>query len=69
MVSRIFSALLVNVLASPLAFAWFHVPCGAPLIDERLDPIVSPGALGSNHAHTVHGSNGSAFSEYNSYIC
>lgn len=44
--------------ASP-ALAFFRLPCGPPLVVERVDPIISPGAI-AGHVHTVAG--GSAFS-------
>ncbi|TCD71412.1 hypothetical protein EIP91_010118 [Steccherinum ochraceum] len=37
------------------AHAWFRLQCTDPLVSERIDPIVSPGVVGSNHVHTVHG--------------
>ncbi|KAF8178495.1 hypothetical protein BJ912DRAFT_665000 [Pholiota molesta] len=38
--------------------AWFRVACSTtPLVQERLDPIVSSGISPSNHVHTVHGGN------------
>ncbi|KAF9473288.1 hypothetical protein BDN70DRAFT_965901 [Pholiota conissans] len=40
------------------AAAWFRVACSTtPLVQERLDPIVSPGISPSNHVHTIHGGN------------
>ncbi|KDR70134.1 hypothetical protein GALMADRAFT_887752 [Galerina marginata CBS 339.88] len=50
--------LLVAVTFHPqLVNAWFRVACTTPLVQERIDPIVSPGASPSNHVHTVHGAN------------
>ncbi|KAH7030703.1 uncharacterized protein B0I36DRAFT_288299 [Microdochium trichocladiopsis] len=36
--------------------AFWRLPCGAPLIVERSDPIVSPGRP-SGHSHTIMGAN------------
>ncbi|KJA22476.1 hypothetical protein HYPSUDRAFT_40849 [Hypholoma sublateritium FD-334 SS-4] len=60
-------ALLTLFLGCNPAAAWFRVPCSTtPVVEERLDPIVSPGISPSNHVHTVHGSNMfSANSTYN----
>ncbi|KAF7351502.1 WSC domain protein [Mycena sanguinolenta] len=35
--------------------AWFRVACTDPLVQERLDPIISPGVVPSQHVHTIHG--------------
>ena len=40
------------------AHAFFRMPCSQPVVVERADPIVNPGAV-SGHLHTVMG--GSAF--------
>ncbi len=40
------------------AAAWWILGCGQPVVVERIDPIVSPGAV-SAHVHTIMG--GSAF--------
>ncbi|KAF8158279.1 hypothetical protein B0H34DRAFT_846084 [Crassisporium funariophilum] len=37
------------------ANAWFRVACTGPLVQERVDPIISPGSYPSNHVHTIHG--------------
>ncbi|KAF5347837.1 hypothetical protein D9758_013820 [Tetrapyrgos nigripes] len=37
------------------ASAWFRLPCTDPLVQERIDPIISPGKIPSQHVHTVHG--------------
>ncbi|KAF8908199.1 hypothetical protein CPB84DRAFT_1843653 [Gymnopilus junonius] len=41
--------------------AWFRVSCTTPLVQERLDPIISPGVSPSNHVHTIHGGNSGFF--------
>ncbi|KAF5310186.1 hypothetical protein D9619_010599 [Psilocybe cf. subviscida] len=47
------------------SYAWFKVACTSPLVQERLDPIISPGVSPSNHVHTIHGaSNFAANSTY-----
>jgi len=60
MVSRSFTSLLIALASAGLANAWFRVACTTPLVTERIDPIVSPGVIGSNHVHTIHGSSGFA---------
>lgn len=44
------SVLLLNVVS----VSGFWVFNSAPLVTERLDPVVTPGAV-SPHMHTVHG--------------
>lgn len=46
-------------LSTPTA-AFFRLPCGAPIVVQRADPIVNPGAL-SGHVHTIMGGNGFGF--------
>ncbi|KIY72101.1 hypothetical protein CYLTODRAFT_389321 [Cylindrobasidium torrendii FP15055 ss-10] len=46
---------LISILSAGSAQAWFRLPCTSPLVQERLDPIVSPGQTPSQHTHTVHG--------------
>ncbi|KAJ7073580.1 hypothetical protein C8F01DRAFT_1271222, partial [Mycena amicta] len=51
-----FVALVATLLGSvDLTNAWFRVACADPLVQERLDPIVSPGGNPSNHVHTISG--------------
>ncbi|ETN40440.1 uncharacterized protein HMPREF1541_04717 [Cyphellophora europaea CBS 101466] len=53
------------LLASP-ASAFWRLPCKSPIVVERTDPIVQPGAV-SNHVHTIMGGNGFAPTmDYNS---
>uniref|UniRef100_A0A0W0FVT9 DUF1996 domain-containing protein n=1 Tax=Moniliophthora roreri TaxID=221103 RepID=A0A0W0FVT9_MONRR len=47
-----FLALLAVV---SVANAWFRLPCTGPLVQERVDPIISPTEVPSQHVHTVHG--------------
>ncbi|RMZ74765.1 hypothetical protein DV737_g5758, partial [Chaetothyriales sp. CBS 132003] len=63
--SRFEPLALLALLASPAAAFW-RLPCKSPIVVERLDPIVSPGAV-SGHAHTIMGGNGFAPTmDYNS---
>lgn len=53
-------------LAAVPATAFWRLPCKAPIVVERADPIVSPGLV-SNHLHTIMGGNGFDFvMDYNS---
>ncbi|KAF8895538.1 hypothetical protein BD779DRAFT_1434109 [Infundibulicybe gibba] len=66
-----FPSALVSILTalalSGTANAWFRVACTDPLVQERVDPIISPNTTPSNHVHTVHGaSNFNANSTFNS---
>ncbi|EED20675.1 WSC domain protein, putative [Talaromyces stipitatus ATCC 10500] len=58
------SALLTGFLATLWAAsptnAFFRMPCPGRLVDERADPIVSPGAI-SGHVHAIAGGNGFGF--------
>lgn len=42
------------------AHAFFRMPCSQPVVVERSDPIVNPGAI-SGHLHTIMGSSGFNF--------
>lgn len=48
------AALALATAPSPAAAFW-RLPCAAPVVVERADPIEQPGAV-SRHAHTVMGS-------------
>jgi len=54
MILSIFAA---GLLLVPSANAFWRLPCAGPVLDARVDPIVSPGGP-SSHAHTIMGSNG-----------
>ncbi|BFZ58725.1 hypothetical protein PYCC9005_005790 [Savitreella phatthalungensis] len=54
------SLAVLAIIFSPSAHAFWRMPCAAPLVVERLDPIVTPGKL-SGHMHTVMG--GSNFNQ------
>ncbi|KAJ7129906.1 hypothetical protein C8R43DRAFT_1026175 [Mycena crocata] len=41
--------------------AWFRVACTSPLVEERVDPVISPTSNPSNHVHTIHGAKNFAF--------
>ncbi|KAI0301541.1 hypothetical protein B0F90DRAFT_1628431 [Multifurca ochricompacta] len=49
------SLLVAALLIVPSANAFWRLPCAKPVLDARVDPIVSPGRA-SSHAHTVMGS-------------
>ncbi|TKX24210.1 hypothetical protein C1H76_3573 [Elsinoe australis] len=52
---------LAALLAAP-AQAFFRMGCGAPIVTERIDPIISPGQV-SGHVHQVVGGNGFGFTQ------
>jgi hypothetical protein len=56
------STLAVSLLVSVVnpAMAFWRMPCPGRLVDERADPIISPGQV-SGHAHTIVGGNGFGF--------
>lgn len=60
--STVVSSALLGLLAhvAPTAAFW-RMPCPGRLIDERADPIISPGVV-SGHVHTIAGGNGFNFS-------
>lgn len=51
---------LLALTASPVAAFW-RLPCQAPVVVERADPIINPGVV-SPHLHTIMGGNGFGFS-------
>ncbi len=51
-----FTSSLLSALIYP-AHGFFRIPCASRLMDQRMDPIVVPGAP-SAHVHTVAGGNG-----------
>ncbi|KAG9083115.1 hypothetical protein FRC07_014011, partial [Ceratobasidium sp. 392] len=57
MMQSALASLFVALLASGSANAWFRVACTDPLVQERVDPVVSPGKAPSQHVHTIHGAN------------
>ncbi|KAM0792065.1 hypothetical protein ACM66B_004770 [Microbotryomycetes sp. NB124-2] len=52
---------VLGALTLPTVEAFWRLPCSAPLIVERADPIVNPGAV-SGHVHTVMGGSNFALS-------
>ncbi|KAL0571171.1 hypothetical protein V5O48_010786 [Marasmius crinis-equi] len=46
---------IVLVTTTSVAHAWFRLPCTNPLVQVRVDPIISPNQVPSQHVHTVHG--------------
>jgi len=54
------SALVAALLAIAPVDAFWRLPCKAPLVTQRADPIVSPGKPAA-HAHTIMGGNGFGF--------
>jgi len=50
---------LLAALAVPTSAFW-RLPCTAPIVTERADPIISPGAV-SGHVHSIMGGNGFGF--------
>jgi len=44
------------------AHAFFRMPCNVPVVVERGDPIINPGAV-SSHLHHVFGGSGFNFTE------
>lgn len=51
------SALVAALLSIAPVDAFWRLPCSAPLVYERTDPIVNPGTS-SAHSHTIMGGNG-----------
>ncbi|OAL39094.1 hypothetical protein AYO20_01412 [Fonsecaea nubica] len=59
------TGLVAALAASPVSAFW-RLPCKSPIVVERADPIVNPGAV-SGHLHTIMGGNGFDFAmDYNS---
>ncbi|KAG8924241.1 hypothetical protein FRC01_011740 [Tulasnella sp. 417] len=59
-----FVAILASLASVQVANAWFRLACSTPLVQERIDPIISPGQT-SQHLHSIHG--GSNFSKDMTY--
>jgi hypothetical protein len=53
----IFSIFAVGLLLVSSVNAFWRMPCAKPVLDSRVDPIVTPGRA-SSHAHTIMGSSG-----------
>jgi len=54
MISTLFAA---GLLLLPSANAFFRLPCAKPVLNARVDPIISKG-VPSGHSHTIMGANG-----------
>lgn len=64
MVSKTALLGLIAAIASP-ASSYINFGCGNALVEERADPIISPGAV-SGHVHKIAGGNGFDFTmDYN----
>ncbi|ETI20140.1 hypothetical protein G647_08174 [Cladophialophora carrionii CBS 160.54] len=64
--SALLTAGLVAALAASPVAAFWRLPCKSPIVVERADPIINPGAV-SGHLHTIMGGNGFDFTmDYNS---
>jgi Domain of unknown function (DUF1996) len=59
--SFVYPATGVLVALVDPASAFFRMPCSNPLVVERADPVVNPGAI-SGHVHTIMGGSGFGFS-------
>ncbi|QRV96129.1 hypothetical protein RhiJN_24147 [Ceratobasidium sp. AG-Ba] len=55
MIHSALASVFVALLASGSANAWFRVACTDPLVQVRVDPVISPTKTPSQHVHTVHG--------------
>lgn len=51
---RFSSGLAIAVLSFAGVDAFWRLPCAAPLVTERADPIVNPGKV-AGHVHTIMG--------------
>ena len=57
----VFGLLGIAALSVPQVAAFWRLPCKAPVVVERSDPVVNPGAV-SPHLHTIMGGNGFSYS-------
>jgi hypothetical protein len=53
----IVTLLALGLLFVPSSHAFFRLPCAQPVLNARVDPIVSPGKP-SGHMHSIMGSGG-----------
>ncbi|KAI0301542.1 hypothetical protein B0F90DRAFT_1667895 [Multifurca ochricompacta] len=56
----IVSLFVLGLLLFPSANAFWRLPCAKPVLNARVDPIVSPGKA-SGHSHTIMGSGAIGF--------
>lgn len=57
--SLLFAVGLLALATAPVGAFW-RLPCQAPVVVERADPIINPG-VASPHLHTIMGGNGFGF--------
>lgn len=50
-------SLLQPLEVAAQAGSFFVLHGGSPLVSERIDPILAPGVIGSNHVHEIFGGN------------
>lgn len=55
-----FKPMLGLLAVASQASAFFRLPCAAPIVIQRADPVVNPGKV-SSHVHTIMGGNGFGF--------
>lgn len=48
----------ITAINSFYAASYFVLYGGTPLVTERVDPIMAPGVIGSNHVHEIYGGSG-----------
>ncbi|KAG8990883.1 hypothetical protein FRB90_001582 [Tulasnella sp. 427] len=51
-----FAAILASLASVEVANAWFRISCAPPMVQERVDPIISPGQI-SQYLDSIHGGN------------
>jgi hypothetical protein len=59
----IVTLLALGLLFVPSSHAFFRLPCAKPVLNSRVDPIVSPGKP-SGHQHTIMGPSGTHTIEF-----
>lgn len=57
MIVTLFAA---GLLLVPSVNAFWRLPCSQPVVNARIDPIISPG-VPSGHSHTIMGSSGASY--------
>ncbi|KAG9032682.1 hypothetical protein FRB95_001110 [Tulasnella sp. JGI-2019a] len=56
------SSLFIGIATAGVVNAFFKVQCTLPIVQEFVDPILSPGTA-SQHLHTIHGGNNFSMNE------
>lgn len=51
------AALIYPVQVAAQAGSFLVLAGGPPLVSERIDPVLAPGVIGSNHVHEIFGAN------------